>query len=448
MPRLSLVMRLSLLVTVVLAAVWILAFALQMRNQAELFVDVAPAPERLLAIISTFDVTASAEFPRLIEALDTERLSLEVSRAGRVPPATLEPAEADVIAPYKIQLGERLLGVFKSPPSGLAARFPRIAGKHATGLVFYVALPRDELLVATTSTPLLFNRFGFPVGFGAGLFGTVVAFLALLLIRRETTPLRQLAVSVDTVDFSSDPIRLPEARYSAPEIRGVIAAFNRLQQRLHVVMKARMALIGGISHDVRTFAARLRLRVEAIEDEAERQRAETDISDMIRLLDDALLSSRAGAGELQEELVDIGVLATDEVEDRRRQHGRIDFVANAESLRAQVLGDRLALRRVMANLIDNALKYGSSARLQLAIHARTVVMTVDDDGPGIAEHQRQILLEPFVRLEPSRNRKTGGAGLGLAIAHTLVLAHKGSLEIAKAPMGGARIVVRLPLFAV
>jgi signal transduction histidine kinase len=111
-----------------------------------------------------------------------------------------------------------------------------------------------------------------------------------------------------------------------------------------------------------------------------------------------------------------------------------------------VLGDRLALRRIVANIIDNAVIYGKVAHLSVDTTAEQVTLTVDDEGPGIPSEQRESILEPFVRLEDSRNRRTGGAGLGLAVARSLVEAHHGTISISDAPAGGARVAVRLELF--
>jgi signal transduction histidine kinase len=182
---------------------------------------------------------------------------------------------------------------------------------------------------------------------------------------------------------------LPQARRSAPEIRAVISAFNRLQGRLSEMLRARMTLIGGIAHDVRTFATRLRLRVEQIPDPAEQQRAIADIDDMIRLLDDALLSSRAGAGGLSQEMVEFATLVRTEVDDRRAQGEAADVASEPAFTEAIVLGDRLALRRVVANIVDNAIKYGRVAHVRLGLGPDTVVVTVDDEGPGIPADRRQ-----------------------------------------------------------
>jgi signal transduction histidine kinase len=150
---------------------------------------------------------------------------------------------------------------------------------------------------------------------------------------------------------------------------------------------------------------------------------------MILLLDDALLASRAGAGELAEEMVEIDDIIGAEVADRRSGGARIDYQPGQWVQVPIVLGDRLALRRVVANLTDNAIKYGGSAHLRSMIVDKNILLTIDDEGDGIPPELRRAMLEPFSRLETSRNRGTGGAGLGLAIARGLIEAHGGDLSI-------------------
>jgi signal transduction histidine kinase len=285
-----------------------------------------------------------------------------------------------------------------------------------------------------------------PLGLGAGLLGTLIALVALVFMHRQTRPLARLATAVDRMDLAGTPTALPKSRTAAPEIQALITAFNQLQVRLSQLLRARMALLGGISHDVRTFATRLRLRVDQLPDTAERERAVADIADMVHLLDDAVLASKAGAGELQEELLEFKEIVAAEVADRRAAGVCVEMsVANDAG--TALLGDRVALRRVVFNLIDNAVKYGQRARLSVSRDAQWIVLLVDDDGPGIAPDKRELLLEPFVRLEGSRNRQTGGAGLGLAIVRNLIEAHGGQVRIADAPSGGARINVKLPGFS-
>ncbi|WP_199763357.1 sensor histidine kinase, partial [Bradyrhizobium guangdongense] len=185
---------------------------------------------------------------------------------------------------------------------------------------------------------------------------------------------------------------------------------------------------------------------EHIPDDVERQRAVADIDDMIRLLDDALLSTRAGAGGLSQEMVELAALVAVEVHDRHVQGAAVDLVADERARNVVVLGDRLALRRVFANIIDNALAYGRAAHVRTILKDGAVVVSIGDEGPGIPADQRQTVLEPFHRLEKSRNRATGGAGLGLAVVRSLVEAHGGTIAIGAAPGGGTRVSVTLPVF--
>ena len=135
-----------------------------------------------------------------------------------------------------------------------------------------------------------------------------------------------------------------------------------------------------------------------------------------------------------------------EADARSVQGDAVDVISEGAAGDAIVLGDRLALRRVIANVVDNAIKYGRLAHVRMSLGPDTIVVTVDDEGPGIPEDQRQAMLEPFNRLETSRNRSTGGAGLGLAVVRCLVEAHDGTIELAAAPTGGTRAIVQLPIF--
>ena len=211
---------------------------------------------------------------------------------------------------------------------------------------------------------------------------------------------------------------------------------------------ASAAIIGGLSHDVRSFATRLQLRLHLIDDTSERARAESDIADMVHLLDDALLAVCGGAGALEQEMIDWNDLVRDTAEPYLRTGAAVSLDAHPHPSAhgAFVIGDRLSLRRILANLIDNALKYGGKAEISTTADPTRIMCFVDDAGPGIPASQRQILLEPFARLESSRNRGTGGAGLGLAIVKTLVEAHDGSVAIEESPLGGTRIAVSLPRF--
>jgi signal transduction histidine kinase len=448
MLRLTLAARIALIVVIGMTVVWIATIALYYRASTAERAGVRPSPAQLAALAELVERTPPGERHLIWNAVKSDRFEAHIEAATPAPTsAPVGPAkDAGLREAYTPALAGRAL-VVTSPPDDAHRRwFPRLARLSANALEFRIALRTGETLVVDTRALILVTPLGLPVGFGAGLFGTIVALLALLIMQRETRPLARLAAAVDRVDLSADPSPLPQPRTSAPEIRAVVAAFNRLQGRLSEMLRARMTLVGGIAHDVRTFATRLRLRVDRIADETERRRAVADIDDMIRLLDDAMLSSRASAGELAQEMIELGALVRVEVNDRRTGGTPVDLAGDQARKDAIVIGDRVALRRILGNLIDNAIKYGRVAHVRTALDDGMAVVIVDDEGQGIPAPERQAMFEPFNRLETSRNRATGGAGLGLAVVRSLAEAHGGTVEISQTEGGGGRVIVKLPVF--
>jgi signal transduction histidine kinase len=446
MLRVTLAARLALIGLVGITLVTTVVVAIFYRTTLRENELTRPSPARLDALATLLERTDAGSRQAVLDAVSSPQFTVRIVPSGAPVGGETPPEQQELRETYAAGLAGRPVEIV--PPSDHRGSrvFPRLARLMANAIEFRIGLRSGELLVIDAYTRLPVTQFGLPVGFGAGLFGSIVALLALLVMQRETRPLARLAAAVDRVDLSADPPPLPDARRSAPEIRAVIAAFNRLQGRLAEMLRARMTLVGGIAHDVRTFATRLRLRVEHIPDDAERQRAVADIDDMIRLLDDALLSTRAGAGGLSQEMVELAALVAVEVNDRRLQGSAVDLVTDERARNVVVLGDRLALRRVFANIIDNALAYGHAAHVRTALKDGAVVVSIGDEGPGIPADQRQTVLEPFHRLEKSRNRATGGAGLGLAVVRSLVEAHGGTIAIGAPPDGGTRVSVTLPVF--
>ena len=228
----------------------------------------------------------------------------------------------------------------------------------------------------------------------------------------------------------------------APEIKKLIAAVNDMQGRIAALVKGRTMLLGAISHDLKTYITRLRLRAETLEDDTRRERTARDLDDMATLIDDALAVARGGSVSDRREHVDLHKLLRMEIGERSGEAIELRDTPNITD--RSVLGDPVALRRLFSNLIDNALRYGSRCSVEMSCREDLVEVLIDDDGPGIPVAERQAVFEPFYRLEQSRNRATGGSGLGLAIARQIVEAHRGAIAIAQSPQGGARIAVSLP----
>lgn len=446
-PRFSIATRITLIVFSAVLAAWIVSLALYYRSQEGEREGMPPAPAQVAAMAQLLERLSGRERAIALAAFDGERLdvTLEAANTPFVTGAT-RPVRAGLREAYRAELGGRTVTIVSPAVERPRWPFPRLMTGVADALTLRVVLSTGETLVIASRSPLLVTRLGLPVGFGAGLVGTLIALVALVVMHRATRPLMRLAAALDAMDLSGEPLPLSGSRTYPPEIQALINAYNRLQARLSQLLRARMALLGGISHDVRTFATRLRLRVDHIPEGAHRERAVADIAAMIRLLDDALLASRTGAGELAQEMVELAELLCLEVEDRQAAGFAVDLRLRGAARGATVLGDRLALRRIAANLIDNAIAYGHAAHLVLHADEAALTLIVDDEGRGVAPELRDLLFEPFVRAENSRSRRTGGAGLGLAIARSLVEGHGGTIAIGDAPGGGARITVTLPRF--
>ena len=445
MLRASLAFRIGMIVVISLCLLWLSVIALFFSGRMRTEAGARPPPAQVAAIVRLVENAPPSDRLALLAALQSDTLSPRIEPGlvldtGRIPAALVGDRSLD---DYRAVLAERPVRIGMVFPR---RKYSRLGRPGPKALEYRIGLRTGDTLVLDTRSAAPVTVLGLPAGLGVGLFGTLVALVALFIMNRETRPLAQLAAAVDRIDLAGDPAPLPELRRSAPEIRAVVGAFNRLQGRLSGLLRARLAMLGGISHDVRTFATRLRLRVEMIPPGPDRERAVTDIADMIRLLDDALLASRAGAGELAQELIELAALVRAEVADRQGAGADVSLTIGPAVGQAPVLGDRLALRRIVGNLLENALTYGHRARLTLTESGGDHLLTIDDDGPGIPADQRDLLLEPFVRLESSRNRRTGGAGLGLAVVRSLAEAQGGSIAIGEAPSGGARLEVRLPVF--
>ncbi len=470
MGRLGLSARLMAIGASVLLVLWLLILAAYYRSNVSNLHDTSP--ERLAAITRILSRTDPGERAGLVAALSSPPLSFSLAAGetqGRLSPSTEAPAHPggeDItgrpeFVRHREVLGQSLVSIRIAEGRVLRPLLLRWGGASFLPLTYILRLDDGSLLIVAGRVAPGFNLFGLPVGLGAGLVGTIMGLLVLLLVQREIRPLLTLARAADRMDPSGPPIRLPAVSGRTREVRSLIQAFGRMQDRLQLLLSSRLALISGVQHDVRSFATRLRLRVEAIPEEKDREKAIRDIEDMIRLLDDALLSARGAQGSLDEELIDLVDFLKGDIGDLQRS-GMPVTLAPLPAGEIAVLADRLALRRMVANLVDNAVKYGERAKVSLGLEGPWAVIGIADEGPGIAAADRLMLLEPFARGEPSRARQTGGAGLGLAIVRTLAEAHGGTIEIGGSSTGGitegkrhtddasvregAVVRIRLPLF--
>jgi signal transduction histidine kinase len=454
MIRLGFGARLLLIVVTALVALQILAvvvYFLQRSRDTDTGFRL-PVPDQTAALVELLEHSPKEQWPLLLRAANSADLSVKIVEGG---PRGAEPSwyEAPVVAlimkRYLAALGGRPLRVSVEPSSERPEGPLGLLAWASPGAVeIEVGLKTGETLVVTTAGALSFSMLGFPPGFWAGLLGFAIAVITVVMLRREAQPLRDLAAAVDRVNLPEKAEIIPDVPRSAPEIRALISAFNRLGERVASLLKARRVIVGGISHDLRTYAARLRLRAELIPNIDERAKVVHDLDDMSRLLDDSLLAFESTLPEPEQQLFEIAPLLERERDDRRLAGSSVALSVSDEAATAQILGDPLAIRRLVSNLTENAVTYGGEAAIEANVEDGMIVILIDDKGPGIGSDDRERVLEPFVRLEGSRNRKTGGAGLGLTIARKAAEQHGGTLRLTEAPSGGTRVVVRLPQFTI
>ncbi len=284
--------------------------------------------------------------------------------------------------------------------------------------------------------------FGQPLSLWVAVLGAAAAGLVLVGTRHELAPLRRLTDAV-TRFAGRAPERVSAPR-GAPEIRRLAQAVQGMQERIAGLMAERSLLIGAISHDLKTYLTRLRLRAEAVAEPTLRDKLVADLDAMTELIDASLGFARGTAVEATRAPVDLADLVAVEVAEHAAQGATISLTGE-EVRDATVAGDAVALRRVVANLIGNAVKFGRSSVAVAVSRAGTVCrIVVEDDGPGIPEAERTAVFSPYYRVERSRSRQTGGTGLGLAISRQIAEAHGGTVVAEAGAEGGARLVVTLP----
>lgn len=289
---------------------------------------------------------------------------------------------------------------------------------------------------------------GFPPFWATPYFLVMLASTAVILavsiwaVRRAVQPFAMFAEAAERLGRDVDAPPLPDT--GPTEVRRAATAFNEMQQRLRTFIRDRTQMLAAISHDLRTPLTRLRLRAEMIEDDEEQRKTIADLDEMRAMIDAALAFARDEAAVEKTAVLDLAVLLQTACE----------LAADAGApatyhgpLHATCVGRPLALRRAFGNLLDNALHYGGQARVGLTGGIHRLIVTVDDDGPGIPAEELERVFEPFRRLEASRSRETGGTGLGLTLVRAAIAAHGGTIRLRNRPEGGLRAVVVLPAAA-
>jgi signal transduction histidine kinase len=262
-----------------------------------------------------------------------------------------------------------------------------------------------------------------------------------LAVRVATGPLKQLARAADTLGPDLKAQRLPES--GPEEVAHAAKAFNAMQDRVAMYMTQRMQILAAITHDLQTPITRMRLRVDTMDDETTGAKLQQDLKEMESLVKEGVTYARTlhGTNEAPRR-IDPDALFGSIVDDYLDAGQDVSLHG---SIGGALMAPPQALKRVVGNLVDNALKYAGAAEIEIGTQDDgRAVIAVLDRGPGIPQASLEAVFEPFVRLEGSRNRQTGGTGLGLAIARQLALAMDASLTLHHRDGGGlvARLMLR------
>ena len=278
-----------------------------------------------------------------------------------------------------------------------------------------------------------------PFAVRIGYASFVVWLLSIWTARRLAAPIAAFANAAERLGRDADAAPLIE---SGPrELRIATRAFNQMQHRLQRLIRDRTQMLAAMSHDLRTPLTRMILRSESIENPKVKHKMLADLEEMTSMIESSLTFAREDFNRETRALVDLRALIENICEDAAVTKASVSCgISEAVDLECRPQ----ALRRAITNLVDNALKYGGAARVTVLRETGRVVILVDDDGPGIPTEQQEKVFAPFYRLESSRNRETGGAGLGLALVRTIAHGHGGSVVLANRPEGGLRARMELP----
>lgn len=317
--------------------------------------------------------------------------------------------------------------------------FPRKAPAHPPARPAYVHISvplhsGEWLNVAVTqralappATPLLVQIITMLVISAAGI---------ILVVARLTDPLKELAQAATALGHGETNAKLEENGPS--EVVDTIRAFNEMQNRLTTFVHDRAKMLAALGHDLRTPITTLRLRAEFIEDDEIREPILQTLDEMFEMAEASLSFAREEAAQEQSRLVDVGALASSVCADLA-DAGRAVSCGDTESFTMRCRP--VAIKRALRNIIENAVAYGHCARVSAELKAGEPRIFVDDDGPGVAEADMEKVFKPFVRLEQSRSKETGGVGLGLAIARSIVRSHGGDIALQNRPEGGLRVIL-------
>jgi signal transduction histidine kinase len=389
-------------------------------------------------IVATIRAAASApvsERPRIVAAMTQPDLEVALDTADRSDAAGNEEGLLYAL--------HQLVGIqleMLSPPVLISTR--RVS---AGGDDHRLASTAELTATLADGQRIVFTIPNFPEHPPNGLllFLSSIVFVAIVIsiltAHRLAAPIRDFATAADRlgVDLTAAPLALRGPQ----ELRATIRTVNRMQQRLQRFLEDRTQMLAAISHDLRAPLARLHLRVELVANREQQRKMFDDLQAMNAMIDSTLAFARDEARQEPRSLVDLGILVGDVCEDAGDAGGLVSYAGRRG---VDISCRPTMVRRAVANLVDNAVKYGGSARVNIVRDTDRVAVVVDDDGPGIPPEEYEKVFAPFYRRDPARDPAKAGVGLGLSIARTVAREHGGDVTLKNRDAGGLRVLIELP----
>jgi signal transduction histidine kinase len=462
-PR-SLFSRLVLVLLAGLVVAQLISFAIHMHERGEALSQASgmQAAQRIADIVKLFDSLAPAERRKIVQVLNAPPFVISLDQA----PLAVQDTDTDASARaalFSVML-RRFMGdgrpvvvavakgaplapgtmrSFKGPEMHGAWMPPMAGGRFSAqpGFSFLAQVRLQDGALVTFDSRLAQETASWPYRLLLSLGVLLVAVIGVswVAVRWATRPLNALA---DAADELGRNINRPPMEEKGPlEVARAARAFNTMQARLAGYIRERTALLAAMSHDLKTPVTRLRLRSELLEDPQLRAKFTRDLEDMESMVGATLDFMRGLESDETAKPVDIMALLESLQADMRETGGDVQITGTALK---PYLGRPQALKRCLANLLENAVKYGKSVLAVVDDNETRLEIRIQDEGPGLPPSELEKVFEPFYRVEASRSRETGGTGLGLTIARSIAEVHGGQLTVRNRSEGGLEARLILP----
>jgi signal transduction histidine kinase len=465
LPR-SLFSRLTLVLLGGLLTAQLLSFAVHMHDRGELLAQASgmQSAQRIADIVRLLDTLTPAERLRIVKVISAPPLTVALDR-GPLAVSSAETA-AGARAMLFTTLLRQFLGADRAVTVGMAEGVPyRMEEEHGgrrrhgddehewlspmmrhgamagggPAFVAQVRLQDGTLVTFDARQPQATENWPYRVLLSITLLLAAVIVVSLVAVRWATRPLKTLADAAD--ELGKNINRPPLAETGPTEVARAARAFNTMQSRLATYLRERTQVLAAMSHDLKTPITRLRLRAELLADAELRTKFGGDLQEMETMVLSALDFLRGMDNGEPVQPVDVMALLESLQTDLRETGGMVSVSGSATG---PYPGRPQALKRCLANLLENAIKYGKSARVIVDDNNECLQVSIHDEGPGLPPDQLEKVFEPFYRVEGSRNRDTGGTGLGLAIAKNVVELHGGRIVLRNRAEGGLEVILMLP----